>query len=127
MPETTVNFTEILVAPVAAMIKQVGLAVAEAQKQLDAAALQTQTNIRESDPELAKIGYQVTWFQMPEVQVELKVAVHYEESGEGTKKTRGIFLSPFNAKYKNSFAYDSQGSSTLKLRFVPIPPPAAVT
>ncbi len=123
MPEQQVDFSQILVVPLAQMIQRIGQGVAEAQMALDTSAMEAQNAMQENCPSLAQIGYQVTWYQMPEVAVELKVAVHYESTGDGNKKKSGLFVSPFNAKYKNAFTYSAEGTSTLKLRIVPIPAP----
>lgn len=123
MPDAQANFSEILLASLPEMIQKLAESVAEAQSRLDAAALHNQQTLQERFPELAGMGYQVTWYQMPEVAVELKVAVHYEATGEEETKKRGFFLSPFNAKYKSAFSYGAEGSSTLKLKIVPVPPP----
>lgn len=123
MPDAHVNFSEILLASLPEMIQRLVQGVAEAQSQLDAAAIHTQETLQQKFPELAGIGYRATWYQIPEVIVELKVAVHYEATGEEETKKRGFFLSPFNAKYKSAFTYGAEGSSTLKLKIVPVPPP----
>ncbi len=122
MAEQQIDFSEILVVPLTQMIQNIGQGVAEAQRALDTSAMESQNTLQNNYPALAQIGYQVTWYQMPEVTVELKVAVHYEKTGEENNKKVGLFLSPFNAKYKNAFTYDAAGTSTLKLRIVPVPP-----
>jgi len=115
MPDE-ININEILISPVESMIRQVANGVA-----LDPASIDTQVSLKKSHPELEALNYQVNWYHMPEVTVELKVAVHYESSGRDRKP--GLFVSPFNAKYKNTFAYQADGASLLKFRIVPIPPP----
>jgi hypothetical protein len=120
MPDNPIDLTEILVSPVAEMVSKLGEAVGIAQAKMDRAALAAQENLASEHPALAKLGYQVTWYQMPEVVIEMKMAVHYERKSEG--KSGGFFLAPFNAKYKNAFTYDVDGASTLKLRIVPVPP-----
>jgi hypothetical protein len=122
MPEKQIDLSEILIVPLARMIREIGEGIAEAQKALDSSAMESQNSLEEKYPDLAKIGYQVTWYQMPEVQVELKIAMHYENSGTEKEGKKGLFLSLFNAKYQNNFSYSSEGASTLKLRIVPIPP-----
>jgi hypothetical protein len=120
MPDETINLSEILVSPVAEMISRLGEAIGTAQASLDQASLNAQEKLESDHPDLAKIGYQVTWYQMPEVSIEMKMAVHYERKSEEDKSAR-IFLAPYNAKYKNAFTYDVDGASTLKLRIVPVP------
>lgn len=120
MPDDTVNLSEILVSPVADMISKLGEAVGVAQASLDKASLTAQEKLQSDHPELAKIGYQVSWYQMPEVSIEMKMAIHYERKSEDDRSAR-IFLAPYNAKYKNAFTYAVEGASTLKLRIVPVP------
>ncbi len=127
MPDQGVNNLEILIAPLADMIKQISQGIAEAQSALDTSSIETQKTLKTTHPELYDIGYQVTWYQMPEITVELKVAVHYEKTGKEKEGRVGIFFSPFNAKYKNAFSYTAEGASTLKLRIVPVPPPVIET
>lgn len=121
MPDKPVDFSVILVSPIHNMIEEVAKGIAQAQTELDRAAMESQKKLEEDFPELADIGYQVTWYQIPEAEVELKVAVHYEIEEE-TENKKGFFLSPFNAKYKNNYSYAADGASSLKLRFVPVPP-----
>lgn len=123
MADQPIDFSEILIVPLSQMIQKIAQGVAEAQRALDTSAMETQNTLQENYPALAQIGYQTTWYQIPEVVVELKVAVHYERTGKENTKRVGLFLSPFNAKYKNSFTYTAEGTSTLKLRIVPVPPP----
>lgn len=120
MAEVPIDFSEILVGSLGEMIRKVGDGVAYAQTKLDEASLQAQKALPE---DLAAIGYQVTWYQMPEVVAELKLAVHFEATqGAGGAKKKGIFVSPFNAKYQSAFAYKAEGASTLRFRIVPVPP-----
>lgn len=112
-----VNPNEILITPVASMIRELSQSVADAQRQLDAAAL---TNQNALPAALRELGYEPTWYQIPEAEIELKMAVHYEQrNGAGPVR---VWATPFNAKYRNSLSYTADGSSTLKLRIVPVPP-----
>ncbi len=118
MPERGVEFSEVLLVTPAHMIRQMGQAVAEAQQAMDMASIKGQESVPE---DLKKFGYQVSWYQMSEVNLELKLAVHYEEKGNKAE----VLISPFNAKYKNLFTYQAEGTSTLKVKIVPVPPPPA--
>lgn len=115
-----VDFSEILIAPAATMIREVGAAVAAAQRELDQASLEAQANLRAKFPDLEAAGYQVTWYQIPEVQAEVRMAVHFEKKSSDAPPR--MYLTPFNAKYRNALNFTADGSSTLKLRIVPVPP-----
>lgn len=41
---------------------------------------------------MQNLGYQATWYQIPEVQVELKMAVYYEENEITETNKRKLFL-----------------------------------
>ena len=115
-----VDVNEILITPIATLIRELSKSVADAQLQLDAAALASQNAL---PTELRDLGYEPTWYQMPEAQVEIKMAVHYERS-QPTGPVRA-WATPFNAKYRNAQNYTADGSSTLTLRIVPVPPHVA--
>jgi len=123
MADQQTNFSEILIGPLALMIRQIAQAVADAQRALDSAAIQSQNALEEQFPDLAKMHYQVTWYQMPAVEAELKVAVHFEKTSSQSGSKVGVFLAPFNAKYQSAFAFAAEGTSTVKVRIVPVPPP----
>ena len=117
---TDVNMNEVLITPLATMVRELSAGVAAAQRELDAAALATQAQLAAEHPELEAAGYQVTWYQIPEAQVEMRMALHFEKkTPQGPAK---MYLAPFNTKYRNTFNFSADGSSTLKLRIVPVPP-----
>jgi 2-oxo-4-hydroxy-4-carboxy--5-ureidoimidazoline (OHCU) decarboxylase len=127
MPEE-VDFEEVLIAPMEAIVRKIAASVAEAQLRLDEAALETQEKLIEAYPELAKVGYIPTWYHMPEINVELKMVMHYEQRKEGKAKGKYQALwTPFNAKYRSNFTFDAEGTSNLKFKIVSTPPPIAIT
>ena len=117
---TDVNMDEVLIAPLANMVREISAGVGAAQRELDAAALSTQQQLKTEHPELNALGYQVTWYQIPEATVEMRMALHFEKKN-ATTPTR-MYVAPFNTKYRNTFSFEADGSSTLKLRIVPVPP-----
>lgn len=124
MPNEEVNFEEVLVAPLEAILRKIASAIADAQLKLDEAMLNQQREIKKNFPKLAELGYIATWYHMPEVNVELKMVMHYEEMKE--KKYLPLW-SPFNAKYRSNYSFEAEGSSILKLKIVSTPPPPALT
>ena len=119
MPDA-VDFSQVLISPLASAIQKIAESFSAAQCALDRATLERQSALLTEFPELATIGYQVTWYHIPEVDIELKVVLHLEEREQG--KPPGLFVGLFNAKYKNTLLYTADGASTLKLRLIPIPP-----
>lgn len=120
-----INYHEVLISPLTTFISEVGKSIAEAQQVLDSHSLELQKSIESSvaNKELSDLGYQATWYQIPEVQVELKMTVYYEENESSEVNKKKLFFAPFNAKYQNNFNYKSEGSSSVKLRIVPVPQP----
>ena len=117
---TDVNLNEVLISPLSSMVREISASVAAAQRALDAAALASQTQLATEHPELQALGYQVTWYQIPEAQVEMRMAIHFEKKNAQTPAR--LYVAPFNNKYRNTLNFTADGSSTLKLKFVPVPP-----
>lgn len=120
---TDVNMDEVLVAPLATMVREISASVAAAQRELDAAALDAQAQLAKDHPELQALGYQVSWYQIPEATVEMRMALHFEK--KQPQATARMYVTPFNTKYRSTFGFTADGSSTLKLRIVPVPPPGS--
>lgn len=116
------DFGDILVAPLQDVLVRMSEGVSDAQRRLDDASMAAQRTLAAQHPELSAIGYRVTWYQIPEVDIELKVEAHYEERTEGTERRLGLFLSPFNARHQQT-GFSADGASTVRLKIVPIPPP----
>lgn len=122
MPDVP-QLTEEFVVAFEEAIAAVARGVAAAQRALDQTSIAMQKEI-DADEELAGLGLMATWFQLPEVDFEMKLAFSIQEKGGGT---RGLYSSMVNASYKNRFAYDVNGASALKLKIRPVPPPVTLT
>ncbi|MFX1364840.1 MAG: PASTA domain-containing protein [Promethearchaeota archaeon] len=107
------------------MIVEIAKGVAEAQSALDEQALLIQQSIN-ANPELAKLGIQATWYQIPEVTASIKVSVAIQRKETEAKKVN-IFFCPINASYKNEFDFDFQGTSEMTFKIVPVPSPIATS
>lgn len=118
---------EVLISPLSKIIREVGTSIAETQKALDRNSLNTQLEI-ENDEILSQYDIQATWHHIPEVELELKMALSmsYEEEKDSKGKVRGyrpvLCAAPINASYKSLYEYNVEGASTLKAKFVSIPP-----
>ena len=131
MPNGAQRITDLLSSPMQAVITALGVGVAQAQRELDRYAIETQREINE-DPLLSEHGLQAIWYQMPRTELELTTAIALEEQVDdegprvlGPYSLKQIHLQPINASYTNQFEYDVQASSKVKLTIVPVPPPAA--
>jgi hypothetical protein len=143
MTNGTQKIADLLSAPMEAVIVALGVSIARAQQELDRHSIDTQRDINE-DPELAEIGVQATWYQMPRVELELTMAIAMEERKTpptGTPAPRGtraaavlekfpikqLYLQPVNATYNNQFNFNVNAASKVKLTIMPVPPPTAET
>lgn len=106
----------------------IGEGIAKAQHALDLSSMDIQNSILD-DPELAAYGFNASWYTIPEATFTLKMeyAVTEEKSSSGTSTVRRFLVSPSNARYNNYFKSQESASSTISMRFVPIPPPDRFT
>src|SRR5256885_14024836 len=120
---------EIFSAPIQGVIAALGRGIAEAQMALDRGSVQAQEEI-DADPVLSSLGMQATWYQLPRVELELKLAMTIsEQRGGGTGLTGAVgalppaarlaqplrlIAQPVSASYQNRFNYDVNAASTIK-------------
>ena len=125
----TTQIDDVLISPLEQILFQVGRGVAKAQQELDINSIRTQT-LLESDPVLAEFGLQATWYHMPEVELEMKMALNlrFEDIFEDNKfryRRLRMYGSPYNAAYQNNFKAEVSGTSQIKAKIVSIPPQRA--
>lgn len=118
---------KIIVSPLSDFIESIGDGVAQAQRALDDTSLDTWKRVQ-TDPalqELRDIGYQPTWYAIPEVRAEIKLAFHFE--AEQTGRPGRLLALPINPTTQTRTSVKSEGTSQLVVRIVPIPPPVGVS
>lgn len=127
-----------LAAPLGDLIAAVGRGVAEAQRSLDAASVETLRALAgassaSSDAQektlsmLRRMGHQPTWYRIPELEAELTVSLTVARTAESASAQQGagplrLYLSPVDASYVNRYEYNLQAASVIKFRVVPVPP-----
>jgi hypothetical protein len=123
-------FREGLIEPLEDILKHVGRAIAETQRDLDRNSIATETELADLRDEL---GYDLhaTWYHLPETAIELKLSLsmQWEEQkrqGKPTVWKRSIRAAPLNASYRNLFDYDATGTSMIKSKIVSIPPASVI-
>jgi hypothetical protein len=149
MANGTEKIADLLSAPMEAVIVALGVSIARAQQELDRHSMDTQREINE-DPQLADIGLQAPWYQMPKVELELTMAIAMEERKTATPSSpaspasaaprplaaaavlqkypiKQLYLQPVNATYNNQFNFNVNASSKVKLTIMPVPPPGSET
>jgi hypothetical protein len=120
---------EVFAAPIEGVLIALGRGIAEAQRELDRSSLAAQAEI-DADPVLSQIGAQATWFQLPRVELELKLALTMSRdpatrAAVGLARPLKLVAQPVSAAYQNHFNYDVQGSSVVRVTVVPVPAPTA--
>jgi hypothetical protein len=123
---------EVFAAPLESVLVSLGRGIGEAQRELDRSSLAAQAEM-DADPVLSQIGAQATWFQLPRVELELKLALTLSEAPTsrealapaGLLRRLKLVAQPVNAAYQNHFNYDLQGSSLVRVTVVPVPAPTA--
>ena len=139
MKQPTFNdLTDALSAPIGDLIASVGQSMADAQRDLDAATIENFKTIHKEGEHafnaLREIGYQPTWYQIPEVSAEVNMALTVsgtnEETGKkGTSATQSkgrirLYGMPVDATFTNKYGFEYQAASKINFRIVPIPPSA---
>lgn len=120
------GLTDALSAPMGELIASIGAGVAQAQRQMDAATLQTLREIATSDDQLIAlmraIGYKPTWYHIPEAEAEVAVALTVSGSEETSGRPQ-VFAAPVDATYSSKFNWQLEASSKLRFKIVPVPAP----
>lgn len=139
MPKTpSSDISDALAAPLGDLIAAVGRGLADAQRSLDMSTIETIKALHAGDDEnlhlLRRLGYQPTWYRIPELSAEMTVSLTIA----GATVTRGIaeeqaaapsgpgrirlYVAPMDASYTNRYDFDLQAASVIKFRVVPVPP-----
>lgn len=126
------DLTDALSSPVGDLISAMGENLADAQKALDLATLESFKAIYQADggayEALRKIGYRPTWYQIPELQAEVNMALTVsgstDESGRRRPGRLVLYAQPVDATFANKYGFEYQAASKVTFKIVPIPPSA---
>lgn len=137
MPKTpSSDISDALAAPLGDLIAAVGRGLADAQRSLDMATIETIRALHAGDDAqfelLRRLGYQPTWYRIPELDAEVTVSLTIAGSSTSTGSGGGneaqgpgrirLYVAPMDANYTNRYDYDLQAASTIRFRVVPVPP-----
>src|SRR5262245_15606676 len=138
-------------APLGELISAVGRGVAEAQAALDLHTVETFKAVHGGDEEnyraLREVGYQPTWYRIPEVAAEIYVTLSVKSQEQSSGSQGGpppeadaleenaddqpeapptgriqLYATPVDASFSNTYDYQLRACSQLKFRIVPVPP-----
>jgi len=151
---------ELLDVPFPEMIKSMGMAIAQAQFELDNTSLRLARMMAgegyevpdptESDPartktvfalvkfdnkdlSLMELGFTPTFYQFVDTIIEVKVSISMSREAQAAEMEGGhaIFyaktaakVSTVSASYASKYQYSAEGSSLMRTKLVPVPPPA---
>jgi len=134
--DSPARLLDTLSAPLGDLIASVGRGIADAQRALDAQTIENFKDIHSSGSDafkaLRELGYQPTWYQIPEATAEISIALTL--SGEASSvpgqpssmmpnvSRLRVYGAPVDAGYASRYNYEVRASSTLKFRIVPVPP-----
>ncbi len=131
--------SDILAAPLGELISSIGHGVGEAQAALDAGslaqtlAIYNSTDNDEMRKQLKEIGYQPTFYVLPETEVEAQISLSIamnnvdQSSGQSTPAKTRMYASPINAGNTNRYNLNVGAYAKIKFKIVPIPPPSNVS
>lgn len=128
-------FNNTLSSSLGDLISSIGESVGEAQAALDRGSLSKYLELYDADEDempdqvldiLRSIGYQPTFYTLPEIEVEAKVslsmsAIQQSQPNLGSKVR--MYGMPSNASNNNKFNIDVNAFATLKFKIVPVPSP----
>jgi hypothetical protein len=97
---------------------------------------------------MLELGFSPTFYQFVDTIIEVRIAIKYTEEGSSTTNTttnskqssgnvgfrlfrgfradRNVTTTQVNASYTQKYGYSAEGSSLLRTKLVPIPPPAVL-
>lgn len=132
-PKEFMNDT--MAAPLGNLIASIGEGVADAQAALDAGSLaQTLALYDEEDGDimnkrLREIGYQPTFYTIPETKVKAKISLAMSQSGNSSQIQSNrlskvkMYATPINATNTNKYNLNVNASVELDFTIKPIPAP----
>jgi hypothetical protein len=132
-PKEFMNDT--MAAPLGNLIASIGEGVADAQAALDAGSLaQTLALYDEEDGDimnkrLREIGYQPTFYTIPETKVKAKISLAMSQSGSSSQIQSNrlskvkMYATPINATNTNKYNLNVNASVELDFTIKPIPAP----
>jgi hypothetical protein len=137
---------ELLNVPLPEMVTKLALGIAESQTKLDlnsteVAKFMSTTTValpdiadttKTKDFALISLGFFPGFYQFTEASIEVKMAITMTTSsdvsiGVTAKAGFGCFSASVNASYSSKYSYSVDGSSVLRVKLAPVPPPQILT
>ena len=138
MPSAANLPSELLNAPLPAIVEKLGLAIASAQLALDTNSITVAKTMGETVIDMAgqsrnllELGFTPTFYAFTEATIETRLAFTITESrelgiGGSVGVNYGVFAASVNASYSRKYSFEAQGSSSIATRLVSLPAPPAL-
>jgi hypothetical protein len=144
MNDITNQFSELLSSPLGELISSIGKGVGEAQAALDEGSLKQTLDVYKLDESkpveeqqrlklLREIGYQPTFYVIPETEVEAQVSLSLNINNSVQSNIQGVNRSkfqamaiPLNAGNINRYNLNASAAAKIKFTIVPVPPNSAI-
>jgi hypothetical protein len=128
-------------APLGQLVQSIGMAIAEAQYNMDRFMIKTLTLLsdreangielpgEEGKRSMLELGFLPSFYHFSEATITARVAfsaVSSEEWGVGGEiggGYKGIFFVSVDASYSNKYSFTAEGSSEVRTTIVSLPPP----
>lgn len=121
--------------PIGEMIASLATGIAQAQIELDEASMRIAQLMSGFEPQdrvlmrgktysLIELGLTPTFYHFTETTLEVKMSISMTIHGKGTSDSRVEHsVNSVDASFASKFQYSIEGSSLVRTRLVPIPPP----
>lgn len=125
------------------LIESVGVSISRAQFAMDTVSIEllerlTKTSLKVPDKNgtmtsktLLELGFLPSFYHINEVLLDAKISLSTTQSGELTASSKMSLGTPLtlvaasvDAAYSNKFSFSGEASSSIKAKFVALPPPS---
>lgn len=129
--------TELQQSPLPEMLQKLGVSIGQAQLALDRNSVEIARLLADGENgvdlgggslSLLELGFAPTFYHITEATIEARVAFTQNDSesfsvGGSIGVNVGFFAASVNASYSNRYSFEATGSSSIRARFVSVPPP----
>ncbi|MEJ2637483.1 MAG: hypothetical protein P8184_19615 [Calditrichia bacterium] len=105
-------------APVNEIVQQLGREIINARALLEAYSLSKEIQLEQVDEKM-KTGLSAPWLHIPEIEIEMPVALNYfgAQAQKNSPGFRSLQAGLLNPTFNNYFGFNAAASSTIKITF----------
>lgn len=111
-------------APIGELIHQMGREIAGAQANINAYSFSVERQLERAKSQTG-IELQAPWLHLPEIEIEMHVALNYvgQKAEKNKPGYRCLHAAPINPTFLNFFNYHGQNATKVKMTFRSVPSP----